>query len=197
MTTQIDHILHYWFGAPEKETLPSEHATWIWFSSDAELDKEITLLFQGALEKAIAGEYNEWAHTPRGALALIILLDQISRHVYRGTPQSFAQDARALEVCLESIEHSLDHQLSLIERVFFYSPLMHSENLEIQNLSVRAYQVLAAISFEEVRPMFQRFLERAVKHRDIIRQFGRFPDRNVILSRSSTEQEKEFLKTNT
>jgi uncharacterized protein (DUF924 family) len=192
---RIETILHYWFGNAEKTTLPSEHRTWMWFSGDASLDDEIKTQFQGDLNKAIHGGYNHWKETPRGFLALIILLDQFSRHIYRHTPKAFEQDKKALQLCLEGVELSYDHQLSLIERVFFYFPLMHSESLEMQTLSVRAYQILAAIAFAETRPLFQQFLDYALGHSEHIQRFGRFPHRNQTLGRPSTEVELAFLKT--
>jgi len=192
---RIETILHYWFGNAEKSALPSERRTWIWFSGDSSLDAEIKAQFQPDLQKAIRGSYDHWKETPRGFLALIILLDQFSRHIYRHTPKAFEQDSKALQLCLQGVEVSFDHQLSLMERVFFYFPLMHSENAEMQALSVRAYQILTAIAFSETRPLFQRFLDYAVSHSDHITRFGRFPHRNEILGRPSTDAELAFLKT--
>lgn len=192
---KIETILHYWFGNAEKTALPSEHRIWIWFSGDPSLDTEIKDLFQEDLLKAEGGDYEHWQQTPRGSLALIVLLDQFSRHIYRNTPKAFEQDSKALHACLQGVEASYDHQLSLIERVFFYLPLMHSESPEMQILSVRAYQILAAIAFSETRPLFERFLDYAIRHHDHIVRFGRFPYRNEILGRTSTEAELLFLKT--
>lgn len=192
---RIDSILHYWFGNAEKTTLPSEHRTWVWFSGDASLDAEIKAQFQTDLERAIAGKYDHWKTTPRGFLALIILFDQFSRHIYRHTPKAFEQDAKALQLCLEGVELAYDHQLSLMERVFFYFPLMHSESMEMQKLSVRAYQILASIAFSETRVLFQRFLDYALSHSEHVERFGRFPYRNEILGRPSTQAELSFLKT--
>jgi uncharacterized protein (DUF924 family) len=192
---KIDTILHYWFGNAEKTALPSEHRTWVWFSGDASLDAEIKRQFQDDVQQAISGAYDHWKETPRGLLALIILLDQFSRHIFRNTPMAFAQDAQALQLCLQGIEYSYDHELSLIERTFFYFPLMHAENHEMQTLSLRAYQILIAIAFSETRPLFQQFLDYAVHHNEYITRFGRFPYRNAILGRPSTEAELLFLKT--
>jgi|JI102314A2RNA_FD_contig_81_267391_length_2597_multi_3_in_0_out_0_1 uncharacterized protein (DUF924 family) len=191
---QIDSILHYWFGNAEKEALPSEHRIWIWFSHDLSLEAEVKNRFEENLLSAAQGKYDDWKDSPRGGLALIILLDQFSRRIYYNSPMSFAQDSKALRVCLDGIDQSYDHQLSLIERVFFYFPLMHAESLDMQTLSVRAYQMLATIAFAETRPLFERFLEQAISCYDQIKRFNRFPDRNEILNRNSTEAELAFLK---
>lgn len=116
---KTESILHYWFGNAEKEALPSEHRSWVWFGEDASLDAEMKDLFEEDLLKAIQGDYEDWKQTPRGILALIILLDQFPRHIYRHTSKAFEHDNKALQGCLQGVEHSYDHQLSLIERVFF------------------------------------------------------------------------------
>jgi uncharacterized protein (DUF924 family) len=192
---QMEAILHYWFGNAEKTALPSEHRTWVWFSGDSSLDVEIKMKFQDDLQKAMDGGYDHWKQTPRGFLALIILFDQFSRHIFRHTPKAFEQDSKALQLCLQGVEFSYDHQLSLIERLFFYFPLMHAENPDMQALSVRAYQILTAIAFSETRPLFQKFLDYAISHSEQIARFSRFPHRNEILGRPSTDAELTFLKT--
>lgn len=191
---QIDEILHFWFGHAEGAALPSTHRTWVWFSGDPVNDAEIKEKFQKELEEAIAGKYDDWELNPRGSLALIVLFDQFSRNVYRHTHKSFDQDRQALEICLRGIERQHDHKLSLLERAFFYFPLMHSENQEMQNLSVRAFEMLLGLSFQETRPIFAKFLDYALRHREIISRFGRFPHRNEVLGRMSTPDEVEFLK---
>lgn len=191
---RIDEILQYWFGTIEETTIPSEHRTHIWFRGDPEVDKEIKEKFYGDFVKAVRGDYEDWKQTPRGCLALIILFDQFSRHIYRGTAQAFEQDHVALQLCLTGIDQQFDHRLSLIERVFFYFPLMHSENAEMQSLSLRAYEMLVNLSFPEARVAFEKFLDYAIKHNEIIARYGRFPYRNERLGRVSTPQEEEFIK---
>lgn len=191
---QIDAILEYWFGHVEQTLLPSEHRTWVWFSGDPKVDAEIKEKFYDDFIKAARGDLTEWEQAPRGMLALIILLDQFSRHIYRHGPQAFEQDRKALELCLRGIELQHDHMLSLMERVFFYFPLMHSENPEMQSLSLRAYEMLLGLSFPETRPVFEKFLDYAIRHHEIISRFGRFPYRNETLGRASTHAELEFLK---
>lgn len=192
---RVETILHYWFGHADGVAIPSEHRTWVWFSADPTVDLEIKAQFYEDFVKAVRGDYNDWVGTPRSHLALIILLDQFSRHLYRQTAQAYDQDQRALELCLKGIDAQYDHMLSLIERVFFYFPLLHAENAEMQALSIRAFEMLLGLSFPETRPVFERFLENAVQHHKIISRFGRFPQHNEALGRASTPSELEFLKS--
>src|SRR5579871_2882940 len=154
-----EEILQYWFGEVEDTILPSEHRTEIWFSGKKEVDEEIKIKFSDDLKKAINNEYAEWEKDPHTCLALIILLDQFSRNVYRGSAIAYAQDQKALDLCLNGIQKEYDHALSLIERVFFYFPLMHAENLEMQATAVRAYQILVNLAFTETRGIFESFLD--------------------------------------
>lgn len=190
----FDPILHYWFGDVEKTGLPSEHRNWIWFSGDPAVDAQVKTQFYDHYLKAVRGDYLAWESAARSSLALIILFDQFSRHIYRDSSQAYDQDHRALDLCLKGIEQQFDHQLSLIERVFFYFPLMHAENTDMQSLSLRAYEMLFALSFQESRAIFEKFLDYAMRHHDIISRFGRFPQRNAILGRASTPGEAQFLK---
>lgn len=191
---KFEEILHYWFGHIEETILPTQHRTQVWFGRTPEVDEEIRQKFKNDLDKAISGQYNHWKAHSRSLLALIVLLDQFSRSIFRSTPASFAQDQKALDLCVEGIEKQLDHNLSLIERAFFYIPLMHAEDLDMQMTSVRAFKMLLDLSFPEARALFQSFFDYALHHYQVIEQFGRFPSRNIVLNRESTEAEKEFLK---
>lgn len=190
---KIDAIMNYWFGDLQTADLPGNESTALWFGGSKEIDTEITELFAKDLECAIAGEYDDWVETPRGRLALIILFDQFSRNIYRSTPDAFSQDSKALTLCLEGVKARDDHTLALIQRVFFYMPLEHSEDLLMQQQSVTAFQSLANISMPETSGVYQAFLKYAFMHYDVIKQFGRFPHRNMILNRQSTEAEALFL----
>ncbi|MGB6975857.1 MAG: DUF924 family protein [Gammaproteobacteria bacterium] len=190
-----DEILHYWFGHVEETVLPSENRTRIWFGGNKEVDEEIKAKFGDDWQKAVNGQCVEWENDPHGMLGLIILFDQFTRHIHRQTPASFAQDQKALDLCLRGIQKEFDHLLSLIERVFFYFPLMHSESLEMQATAVRAYQILVNLAFPETRAIYENFLAYAIKHYEVIKHFGRFPHRNLLLGRMSTAEELEFLKT--
>ena len=191
---RYEEILHYWFGHIEDTVLPTQNRTKIWFSGTPEVDNELREKFKIDIEKAISGNYDNWEKEPRSLLALVIIFDQFSRNIYRATAMAFAQDDKALDLCIKGIEKQYDHKLSLIERAFFYMPLMHSENIDMQATSVRAFKMLLDLSFPEARPLFQNFFDYALRHYQVIEQFGRFPNRNIALKRKSTKAEEEFLK---
>jgi uncharacterized protein (DUF924 family) len=190
----IDDILKFWFGRVEDTVLPSKERSRIWFAESTEVDKTIKARFADTLEKAIQGQYQQWHKTPRGQLASIILLEQFSRHIYRNTPQAYAQDKAALGICIEGLKNEFDHDLSLIERVFFYFPLLHSENISDQEQSVNAYQMLSELAFSETRVIYDSFLKFAHHHYSVIESFGRFPQRNDQLKRTSSQEEMDYLK---
>ncbi len=146
-----------------------------------------------AVRSAATGELNEWLATARGRLALIILTDQFPRNIYRDTARAFSCDSKALAWCLEGLHGRSDRELRPIERVFFYLPLEHAESREHQAKSVECFTELAASVPMEQRSTFEEYLDFAMRHRDIIDRFGRFPHRNNILRRESTAEELAFL----
>jgi len=194
MIQRADEINKFWLGRVEQTIIPSEHRARVWFGEDLETDNEIKQLFTGDLEQAIRGEYDVWQGYPRGQLALILLLDQFSRHVYRDSPKAFAQDGKALTICLTGMSEESDHALSLIERVFYYFPLLHSENLHHQEQAIRAYQILTELAFPETRVIYDSFLRFANHHYGVIQRFNRFPQRNRVLKRESTPEELVYLR---
>jgi uncharacterized protein (DUF924 family) len=194
LTESHDDVLKFWFGHVEETIVPTEHRAKIWFGEDAEIDEEIKTRFNAHVEAAFAGELSGWEKNPRGQLGLIIVLDQFARHIYRNSEKAFAQDPKALSICLEGMRHETDHALSLIERVFYYFPLLHSEKIGYQEQSVRAYRTLADLAFSETRVIFDSFLKFANHHYSIIHRFGRFPQRNNALHRESSKAEIAFLK---
>lgn len=169
-------VLDFWF----RELTPRQ-----WFGSGAELDGIVSQRFAPLLDQAINGECDDWAATPRGRLALIVVLDQFSRHIYRNTANAFAQDRKAQMLCIEGIHNGMDGSLTSAERHFFYMPLMHSENAELQALSLEKFSAL--------RNEAEAILGFAKGHASIVERFGRFPHRNKSLQRTSTPQEAEFL----
>jgi len=193
MTNRIEDILHFWFGAfPTPYTADTSKAD-MWFKNGADYDTQIFVQFGVDYEKAINGELDHWLDSHRGRLALIILLDQFSRHIHRGTAEAFAQDARAQEICIEGIGAGDDARAHAVERSFFYLPLEHAEDIEKQNLSIRAYTQLV----KDVPPPYQKpfevTLSFAKSHHFVIDKFGRFPELNEILGRESTAAELEFI----
>jgi uncharacterized protein (DUF924 family) len=177
-----DDVLAFWFG-------PLPHgARGTWFTKDAAFDAEIATRFGLAIDKALAGAYGEWCGTAHGALARILLLDQFTRNAYRGTPQSFAGDARALATARDAIARGHEAVLDPYERWFLYMPLEHSEDRAVQQLSLERFAALARA------PGFEGPLDYARRHAAIIERFGRFPHRNAILGRPSTPEEIAFLR---
>lgn len=170
-------VLDFWF----RELTPRQ-----WFGGETELDVAIRRRFAPLLQKATQDECDDWAATPRGRLALIVLLDQFSRHIHRNTPAAFAQDAKAQQLCLAGIAAGLDQQLTSAERHFFYMPLMHAESAELQALGVEKFTAL--------RNEAEAILGFAKGHASIVERFGRFPHRNAALGRVSTPQEEAFQK---
>ena len=193
-TETQEAILTYWFGRVEETIVPTEHRARIWFAEDDAIDQEIKAQFAAQVDATISGKFSNWEKSPRGQLALIITLDQLARHVYRGSDKAFSQDEKALLICLQGMKNGDDHALSLIERVFYYFPLLHSEKITNQEKSVRAYRTLADLAFSETRVIFDSFLKFANHHYSIIHRFGRFPQRNDALHRESSKAEIAFLK---
>ena len=191
---RYEEVLKFWFGHVEETIVPSENRARIWFGDSPDVDNEIKQKFSQDLQCAMRGEYVFWEKMPRGQLALIIMLDQFSRHVYRDTPAAYAQDDYALSICIQGMAREDDHQLSLIERVFYYFPLLHSEHLANQEKSIRAYQVLVELAFPETQVIYESFFKFANHHYNIVRRFGRFPQRNAFLNRESTPEEIQYLK---
>jgi uncharacterized protein (DUF924 family) len=185
-------ILDFWFGS---DYVPEEGEPEFrkeWFIKDEAFDRRIEEQFAEDLERAIRGEYDDWAETPRGRLALIILLDQFSRNLFRGSPRSWSQDLLALKLSLEGIDKGHDLELGVVERGFFYLPIEHSEDIHLQNLSVEKFGELLEIA-PEIAGGENGLYDYAVRHRDVIEQFGRYPHRNEVLGRPNTPEEEEFL----
>jgi uncharacterized protein (DUF924 family) len=188
-----EDILKFWFGRVEETIIPSETRSRIWFGDDVEIDGLIRDNYLDDLNNAIEGKYDDWRSTSRGQLALIILFDQFPRHIYRDTPEAYVHDGRAVDICLSGIDSGDDHHLSLIERVFYYFPLLHSEDLALQNKSINAYQLLSDLAFAETRVIFESFFKFANHHYSLIEKFGRFPQRNLALSRGMTPPEEVYM----
>jgi uncharacterized protein (DUF924 family) len=187
-------ILDFWFGHVEKTIAPSPHRARIWFAEDPLIDQEIKTRFGPVVEQACNNKLDHWLDDPRGQLALILVLDQFSRHVYRDTPQAYMQDAKALMICMQGAKAETEHALSLIERAFYYFPLLHAEDTYIQEQGVHAYYLLSQYALEETQPIYDSFLQFAHFHQEVIERFGRFPLRNGIMNRASTVDEQAFLQ---
>ncbi len=176
MHDQAGEIVDFWF---------SDAAKALWFKPTPEFDALLRERYAPLMRAAHAGELHDWADTPRGALALIILLDQLPRNVHRGEPASFASDAAALAVARQALAAGFDAQVDEEQRPFFYMPFMHSEQLVDQE---RCVELCGAMRSEE-NAGYARL------HRDLIARFGRFPHRNRILARASSDAETEYLSS--
>ena len=173
--SHIDKVLAFWF----EELTPDD-----WFGGGETVDDRIRERFL-ALHEALRDEVPEsWRATARGMLAAVIALDQFPRNLYRGDAQAFAADPSALALATEGIERGLDQAMSKDERKFFYLPFEHSEDPAVQ---ARSVELFAALEDEDT-------LGYAIRHKEIIDRFGRFPHRNEVLGRESTLEEIEFLK---
>ena len=194
MIATPEAVLDYWFGAHGSAREIAERQSKLWFGKLPEKDREVGEQFTPTFNAALAGSLDGWATTPRGRLALVIVLDQFPHHIHRDTPQAFAQDEKALALSLAALATGEDKTLTLIERVFLYLPLEHAESVAMQDLSVAQYQQLVEEADESERSLFANFLDYAHKHRDVVVRFGRFPHRNDILGRPSSADEIAFLK---
>ncbi len=198
MATSSD-ILDFWFqGLNDQKIISSKDpVARRWFIKDKKFDDEIRRRFEPDLISTSKGLYKDWETSSKGLLALIIMLDQFSRNLYRNTSKMYAFDALALELALRVVKEKKERELQLIERIFIYMPFQHAEELEIQQLSLKSFENLLSESKEKCpqsSDYYEYSLEYARRHYDIIKRFGRFPHRNAILGRKSTVEEKQFLK---
>ncbi len=169
---RFETLIEFWKNAGEAR----------WFSKNADFDAELRTKFMDAHLAAAARKLDAWAERPDGALALVVLLDQFPRNCFRDTAHMFATDPLARRFALRAIDANVDAEVDDALRLFFYMPLMHSEDLALQDRGVAI--------FEKVKPDLAKY---AITHRDIIRRFGRFPHRNAALGRETTPEEKAFL----
>ena len=188
-----DDVLTFWFGDDYEPARGEPGFRREWFMKDDAFDRRIRDKFADDLERAIRGEYDGWAETPRGRLALILVLDQFSRNLFRGSPRSWSQDLLAQRLTLQGLDLGHDTQLGVIERSFFYLPLEHAEDLHLQELSVEKYTDLAEVD-PELAGGDGGFLDYAIRHHEIIERFGRFPHRNEVIARPTTAEEAAFLE---
>lgn len=184
--SQANEILDFWFGSSDEPDYGKSRKAW--FAKEPEFDEEIRKRFLTDYEKAAGGYLDEWKNSSDTSLALILLLDQFPRHIFRETPQAFATDWEALSTAHQAIAQGYDVQLLNVQRWFVYLPFVHSENIEHQRKAIKLFQKLSGDKDSASA------IENAIRHRSVIERFGRFPHRNIILGRPSTPEEKQFLK---
>jgi uncharacterized protein (DUF924 family) len=190
--SESEAVLAFWFGPLEAGRANAEHRA-RWFSKDAAFDRLVAERWAALHARAAAGQCDHWLATPRSALALVVLLDQLSRNMYRNQAAAFAQDARALAAATQAIDLGFDRRLQPDERTFMYMPLMHSEDLPAQERCVALFAAWTEDLDGADQQAVTGYLGYARQHRDIIQRFGRFPHRNAILGRRSTPEEEAFL----
>ena len=181
-----DEILEFWFGKPSDENYGKRRE--IWFTKDTLFDEELRKQFYTDYQLASTGTLDTWQDSPRSCLALILLLDQIPRNIFRGQIEAFATDFKALIAAQKAIEKGFDKEMLPVERWFIYLPFEHSENIEHQRRCIELFDQLKDDSESAYA------IDYAIQHFKIIERFGRFPHRNSILGRQSTSEEIEFLQ---
>lgn len=182
----MNEVLDFWFGrsnSPEFGKVQNK-----WFEKNLAFDEKVRSGFLSQYELAASGQLDSWQESPESCLALIILLDQFPRNMFRGTPQAFATDSKALAAAEQAVKNNFDRQLLPVQRWFIYLPFEHSENLEHQQKSVELFSNLQG------EPDSESVINYAIRHLKIIERFGRFPHRNEIIGRETTPEEAEFLK---
>ena len=180
MSNVIDAIVSFWFGASDSPDFGKDRAAW--FTKDAKFDADIRNRFGRVIDAAGAGQLDMMAESAEGAVALVVVLDQFPRNVFRDDARSFENDPHALKIAKAALDQGFDQQVIPVMRKFLYLPFEHSENLDDQERALELFAVLG-----------EQDLEWAQKHHQIIVRFGRFPHRNAVLGRISTPEEKAFL----
>ena len=181
-----EEVLAFWFGREGEEGYGELREAW--FSRDPDFDREIRDRFEEVYEEAVAGELEAWKEEAQSCLALIVVLDQFPRNMFRGDARTYAADGLALAAARHAVERAYDRELPPFQRMFVYLPFEHSENLENQRFSVDLFRRLS----EEIGS--EDLMVYAVQHLRIVERFGRFPHRNEVLGRRTTPDEAEFLK---
>lgn len=191
MTDPIEDIHRFWFGELDDAGMCSTDRHPLWFTASEATDEACRSRFRPLLDQALTGALEPWADTDRGLVALVVLLDQFSRNIHRGTAAAFAGDSMALKLSQRAIASGRHQRLPTIHQAFLFLPLEHNEDLEVQEECVTLFEELAAVTGDEQIADFTRY---AHAHREVIGLFGRFPHRNEILGRRSSEEELAYLE---
>lgn len=176
LTVEAQDIIEFWFDDEVKK---------LWFNSNPDFDKKIKDMFEKTYEAGVKGLLTEWEKTAEGSLALVILYDQFPLNMYRGDRKGFETEALSRRVAAAAIENNFDQEMSLSQRGFLYVPFMHSENLDDQQTSVDLFEAAGLVEN----------LRFAKHHQNIVKKYGRFPHRNLILGRKNTDEELEYLNS--
>ena len=190
---QVRQVLEFWLGDALSLGWPSQSRSELWFGGGAALDRQIEASFGDLVREAVAGGLLRWEVTPLDRLALVLLLDQFTRNVFRGSAEAFRGDPRALALALDTMDRGWDSELPLAGRTFLMLPLSHAESLAMQDLAVSYISRQATTASKSQAGVLDGHVKSALEHRDIIAEFGRFPHRNATLGRISTPAEEAWL----
>lgn len=182
-------MLEFWFGSPDERGICNEAIQKRWWQKDAAFDEQVRTQFGDLHGAVVAGDHETWLGEARSLLAYVIVLDQFSRNMFRDDPRMYTNDLRAANATMRGVEAGFDQTLGLHERLFLYMPLMHAESVEHQERCVVLIEKLA-----QLETSLAQNVSYAERHRDIVVRFGRFPHRNDILQRESSQEEIDFLK---
>jgi uncharacterized protein (DUF924 family) len=191
--SDIRRVLDFWFAGTGMDSPRVDSRMDRWFGVDDEMDEEVRTEFGELVRQASDGELMDWADTAQGCLALIIVLDQFRRNIFRNSPEAFTQDHVALKLCIEGTVAGYHKKLTPIQQLFFFLPLQHAESIPVQKKSVGIFQALAENVTDTLRETFLTTAQFAELHHDIVVEFGRFPHRNSILGRENTDAEAAYL----
>jgi uncharacterized protein (DUF924 family) len=192
LVTEAD-VRAFWLGELDERGRASAEKSALWWRKERELDLRIFERFGGLHAVIQAGGHQDWRRAPHSLLAYVLVLDQFSRNMFRGTAGMFASDELALAAAFEGIALGFDQKLRRDERTFLYMPLQHSERIEVQERSVELFEAFAEELSGDDRKAARESTRYAERHRDIVKRFGRFPHRNALLGRQSSVEEVEFL----
>ena len=194
MSQIVDSVLCFWFGSEVLSPAKATARMPTWFEQDGDFDYDIERRFGKLVSLAASGRFDDWEKSPKSTLALIILLDQFPRNLYRGTAKAFATDAKALTLTKYALEQNYADSFSPIELVFLLMPFQHAEDLDDQTAGMELYKLLAEHIEQGWRDVLESTYEFAQRHHAIIEQFGRFPHRNSALGRIATPEEITYME---
>ncbi|MDJ0879156.1 MAG: DUF924 family protein [Halieaceae bacterium] len=191
---RITALHQFWFGPLDADGMPGSDRNKLWYGGQPETDAEIRTAFGADVEAALAGQRDHWLDEEGGLVALVLLLDQFTRNVYRGEPRAFSGDDKALALASSAIADGADRSLPTIHRVFLYTPFEHAEELGMQQQGCALFEGLLAECPSGAHTQVANFHRYMLAHRDVIERFGRFPHRNAILGRASSPEELAHLE---
>ena len=189
-----EKLLEFWFADATQSPGRASARSEMWFGDSPVFDRECRMRYGVLLEGAGRGVLDAWRTTPRPALALVVLLDQIPRNIFRGSARMFQFDAHALECAVTACDAGFTAELHPVEASFLYLPFEHAEDLAMQDRGVAGLETLVAAAPPGFREILAGFADYARRHREVIRRFGRFPHRNAVLGRASTLDEQAYLR---